>query len=301
LKSNKTLIIIVGATAIGKTNLSIQLAKHYQTEILSVDSRQFYKEMEIGTAKPSSKEMQGIPHHFIDSHSIHNEYTVGKFENDFIKLANSLFETKDVLIAVGGSGLFVKAICDGFDDIPTDLTIRENLNKRYENEGLEKLQNELKDIDPDYYNKTDIQNSHRVIRALEVYQCSGKKISDLQSGAKKKRDFEIIKIGLNLDRELLYKRINLRVDMMLEAGLLKEVADLKDYKHLSSLQTVGYQEFWDYFDGKISLEEAVELVKRNTRRFAKRQLTWFRKDEDINWFEPMQFEKVKEFISKKIN
>jgi len=284
MKAQKTLLLIVGPTAIGKTSLSIALAKHFDTSIVSVDSRQLYKEMSIGTAKPSEEERGGIPHYFIDSHSIQEEYTAGQYEYDFLATATKIFEEKDILIAVGGSGLFVKAICDGFDDIPSDMTIRNEIMTRLDKEGIEKLQEELKKVDPDYYASNDIHNTHRLVRALEVFHLTQKPISSFQTGKKKERPFNIIKIGLTMDRELLYQRINLRVDDMMKMGLLEEIKTLLPYKHLNALQTVGYQEFWDYFEHKRSIEEAVELVKRNTRRFAKRQLTWFKRDDDIHWY-----------------
>lgn len=298
---HKHLIVIVGPTAIGKTSLSIALAQKYNTEILSADSRQFYKEMHIGTAKPSKDEMNGIKHHFIDSLSIKDEYTVGKFEIDFIQKCKNLFKNHDILIAVGGSGLFIKAICEGLDNVPSvSLEIRDKLMRRLEDEGIEVLQNELKLVDPKYYDMTDIENPHRIIRALEVYQGTGEPISSFQRGNVKKRPFNIIKIGLEVERNELYNRINQRVDIMVNNGLLEEVKSLFKFKDLPSLQTVGYQEFWPYFSNNISIEEAVELVKRNTRRFAKRQLTWFRKDQEIKWFQAGDNNNITSYLDQKI-
>ena len=297
MKKQKTLILIIGPTAIGKTSLSIELAKHFNTAILSVDSRQLYKEMSIGTAKPSIEERAGIPHYFIDSHSIHQEYTTGQYESDFLQKAKKLFEEKDILVAVGGSGLFVKAICHGFDDIPSDINVRNQIMQRLEDEGIASLQEELKQADPRYYESNDIQNTHRLVRALEVFALTQQPISSFQTGNKKERDFNIIKVGLTLEREELYKRINLRVDQMIDMGLLKEIETLLPHKQLNALQTVGYQEFWEYFENKRSLEESIELVKRNTRRFAKRQLTWFKKEEDTHWLTlPDAFERVLSYI-----
>jgi len=300
MKKQKKLILIVGPTAIGKTKLSIEIARHFNSSILSVDSRQFYKEMMIGTAKPTNEEMKNIPHYFIDSHSIHDEYTAGKYESDFLELTEKLYKKTDILVAVGGSGLFVKAICDGFDDIPSDITIRNMLMKRLENEGISRLQEELKIVDPVYFKTADIYNTHRIIRALEVFKITNKPISSFQSKKKKERTFDIIKIGLDMDRDKLYERINLRVDQMMKAGLLNETKSLYKHKHLNTLQTVGYQEFWKYFDGEIELEKAVELIKRNTRRFAKRQFTWFKKDHEINWFQADEKEQILKLIDQKI-
>lgn len=285
--SKKTLIVIVGPTAVGKTRVSIELAKQLNCEIVSCDSRQFFKEMSIGTAKPTKEEMDGVVHHFVDSHSIHTPYSVGDFEREGLAKLEELFHEKDVAIMVGGSGLYVKAICEGFDDFPEiDSSVRETLNRRIEMEGIEPLQEQLKSLDPAHYSKIDIHNTQRIIRALEVCIGSGKPYSSFTTNKVNKRPFNIIKIGINLEREKLYERINLRVDLMMQAGLLEEAKSLYPFKEINALQTVGYKELFDFFEDKTSLKGATELIKQNTRRYAKRQLTWFKRDETMVWFEP---------------
>ncbi|HEY8402492.1 MAG TPA: tRNA (adenosine(37)-N6)-dimethylallyltransferase MiaA [Cytophagaceae bacterium] len=282
---NKTLIVVVGPTAVGKTDFTIRLAKEFSTDIVSADSRQFYKELSIGTAKPSPEEMQGVKHYFIDSHSIFNPLTAGEFEEEALELLNQLFLRKDVIILTGGSGLFIRAVCEGMDEFPDiDPSIREQLNKELQEKGLEYLTQELSQKDPEYAAIVDLQNPQRVIRALEVIRGTGYPYSSFRTNSKKNRAFNIVKIGLERDREELYERINKRVDLMLEQGLLKEAKQYYEYKDLNALQTVGYSEIYDFMDGKYDWEEAVRLIKRNTRRYAKRQLTWFKKDKDIVWF-----------------
>ena len=301
MPNNKSLIIIAGPTAIGKTALSIELAKHYQTVILSADSRQFFKKMTVGTAKPVKKEMQNIPHFFIDSHSITDDYNVGKYEKEAIALLDDLFQKYKTVILVGGSGLYIDAICRGFDELPeADSEVRTKIAMLYSNEGITGLQNLLKELDEVYYSTVDLQNPQRISRALEVCLTTGLPYSILRKGKKQNRNFKIIKIGLNIERELLYQRINKRVDDMINNGLLKEVESLTAYKHLNALQTVGYKELFDYLENKTDFKAAIELVKQNTRRFAKRQLTWFRRDEEIQWFEPQQTEKIIDYIDSKI-
>ncbi len=300
--STKTLIVIVGPTAIGKTTLSILIAKEFNCSILSADSRQFYKEMTIGTAKPTVLEMQDVPHYFIDSHSVTEDYNVGKYETDAIQLLDKLFLKDDVAILVGGSGLYIDAVCKGFDELPeADIEVRIKINKLYEEKGLEGLQQLLKELDEEYYLKVDLQNPQRISRALEVCLTTGKKYSSLREGKTKQRNFKIIKIGLNTNREALYERINKRVDEMMEQGFLEEVKNLVSYKHLNSLQTVGYKEFFDHLDGKSELSAAINLIKQNTRRYAKRQLTWFRRDEEIKWFEPNEEVKIIECLKFQIS
>lgn len=296
---DKTLITIVGPTAIGKTALSITLAKHFKTEIISADSRQIFKEMSIGTAKPTKEEMGDIPHHFIDAISIHDEYNAGKFEREGLAKLTELFKTHDKVIMVGGSGLYVDAICRGFDPIPEkDDSLRNSLKQQLTEEGIEVLQQQLKELDPEHYNNSDLNNGQRIIRALEVCITSGKPYSSFRKAQEKKRPFNIVKIGLTTDREVIYNRINQRVDIMIEQGLLNEVKGLHKHKHLNALQTVGYKELFDHFDSITpTLEEAIEILKRNTRRFAKRQLTWFRRDEKTHWFEPNQEEKIIQLLS----
>ncbi|MES3018507.1 MAG: tRNA (adenosine(37)-N6)-dimethylallyltransferase MiaA [Bacteroidota bacterium] len=289
----KTLIVIAGPTAIGKTTLAIQLAKHYKTEIISADSRQFYREMSIGTAKPSTAELSSATHHFIDSLSIKDSYSVGDYEKESLSLIERLFIDHDVLILVGGSGLFINAVLHGFDDLPpAPKEIRDKLNDLYTTEGINYLQEKLKDVDPVFFNEVDINNPQRLIRALEVYETTGKRFSEFRHKIKKTRSFNIVQIGLNTDRQILYKNINDRVDSMIRAGLLMEVENLKPFRHLNSLNTVGYTELFAYYDGTCSLEEAVEKIKQNTRRFAKRQLTWFNKSEEIKWFEPREIDNI---------
>lgn len=292
-QNSKKLIVIVGPTAIGKTGLSIKLAKHFNCEIISADSRQFYKEMEIGTAKPNTDEMDGIPHHFVGHLSIKEQYTAGKFEKDVIEKLESIYKTQNNAILVGGSGLFVNAVCFGLDDIPSNSDIREQLIKELETEGIEKLQSELKTADPEYYNTADIQNPHRVIRALETYRTSKKPYSSFRNSTQKKRPFEIIWIGLNMERDQVYANINKRVDIMMENGLLEEVNKLEPFKDLNCLKTVGYQEF---YQNPGNIATAVELVKQNTRRFAKRQITFFKRNDKIKWFNPNQVDEIIAYI-----
>ena len=294
--SSKKLIVIAGPTAIGKTALSIKLAQHYSCPILSFDSRQFYTEMTIGTAKPSEKELTKTEHHFINSRSIHNLYTAGMFETDAIHQLNEIYKTNDICIAVGGSGLYINGLCYGIDNIPSDEKIREKLKNRWLKEGLIVLQEEVKKIDPEYYQIADIQNPRRIMRALEVYEISGKTYTSFRSKKKKERNFNSIWIGLKGEMEPLYERINQRVDEMLLEGLVEEVKTLLPFKELKALNTVGYTELFEYLEGHCDLEEAIRLIKRNSRRYAKRQLTWFRKNSDINWFNPTDFEKISQHI-----
>ncbi len=297
--TKKSLIVLLGPTAIGKTSLSIALAKELNCPIISADSRQFFKEMSIGTAKPSKEEMQGVQHYFIDSHSILQEYNVGKFEVDAIELLEDLFQKRNVVLMVGGSGLYIDAVCKGFDKLPeADPEIREKINSIYMSNGIEGLQEILKDLDLVYYTKVDLKNKHRVSRALEVCLSTGKPYSSLREGKSKERNFNIIKVGLNTSRELLYSRVNQRVDEMIKLGLLEEVKSLQIHKSLNALQTVGYKELFGYLNGETDLNFAVELIKKNTRNFAKRQLTWFRKDDEVKWFEPTELEDIKEYLVK---
>jgi tRNA dimethylallyltransferase len=293
---SKHLIVIVGPTAIGKTALSIEIAKKYDCEILSADSRQFYKEMEIGTAKPSSKEMDGVPHHFVNNLSIHDRYTAGMFEIDAISTLKQLYKTNDIAILVGGSGLFVDAVCFGFDDIPSDQTIRASLIQELEDDGIEPLQIELKEKDPEYYKIADTQNSRRILRALEVIRASGNTFTSYRNKSPKKRSFNIHFIGLNTDRDLLYNRINLRVDLMVDAGLINEVRSLLPYRNLSTLNTVGYRELYDQMDDKETLNKAISKIKQNTRKFAKRQITWFKRNENTKWFDINSNSEVLEYL-----
>ena len=295
---SKTLIIIAGPTAIGKTSLAISLAKHFKTEIISADSRQFYREMNIGTAKPSEAELKEVKHHLINSHSVLDQFNAGDFEKESIELINKLFLNHDQVIMVGGSGLFINAVSHGFDQLPIATEeIRNYFNTILEEKGIKFLQDQLKEIDPVYYKEVDIYNPQRIIRALEVFECSGKTFSSLRTNIKKQRPFNIVKIGLNTDRNIVYERINLRVDQMIKDGLIKEVEGLKSFRHLNPLNTVGYSEIFDYLEGKSNREEAIEKIKQNTRRFAKRQLTWFKKSEDIKWYKPDELEPIIQYLN----
>jgi tRNA dimethylallyltransferase len=299
LGPSKTLIVIMGPTAIGKTNLAIKLARHYHTEILSADSRQFYQEMSIGTAKPSEMELAAAKHHFINSHSInYSEFSVGVFETEALAVLSKLFENNDQAILAGGSGLYIQAVCQGFDDIPKATSdTRENLNALFAEFGINALQDYLSKADPEYYNQVDLNNPQRLIRALEVFETTGKPFSSYRIKNINTRPFNIIKIGLNIDRAELYQRINSRVDQMMESGLLDEVKSLLPHRSLNALNTVGYSELFDYLDGLVTLPEAIDKIKQNTRRFAKRQLTWFKRQENIKWFSPSEIEKIISWIN----
>lgn len=283
---SKTLIVIAGPTAIGKTAAAIEVAKHFNTVVVSADSRQFFREMSIGTAKPSPDELAQVKHYFIDSHSITEPFSVGDFEKQGLALLDELFKTHNHVVLAGGSGLYIKAICEGFDDLPTaDPSIREKLNLELEEKGIAYLQQKLKLADPVYYEEVDLGNPQRIIRALEVFESSGKPISSYRNATINKRPFNIVKLALNMPREVLYERINLRVDIMLQQGLLAEAESLLPYRHLNALNTVGYSEIFDFIDGNTTLNKAVEMIKQNTRRFAKRQLTWFRRDQSFIWLD----------------
>ena len=293
----KNLIIIAGPTAVGKTALSIQLAQHFTCPIISADSRQFYKEMSIGTAKPRVDEMQNVPHYFIDHLSIQNTYNVGQYERDAIQLIETLFKDHEQIIVVGGSGLYINAIMNGvdeFEEIPTH--IREGLIQDYEEKGILYLQNELKRRDEVYYQQVDLNNPQRLMRALEVCIHTNKPFSQFRTKIKKERSFDVFPILINTNREALYAKINQRVDIMMQQGLMDEVNTLFPFKELNALNTVGYKELFDVIEGKVSLENAVNLIKQNTRRYAKRQLTWFNHQGDFEPFEPTDLEKLKAYL-----
>lgn len=285
--NNKFLICVVGPTAIGKTKLGIELARHFGTEIISADSRQFYKEMRIGTAVPNHAELAAVPHHFIQHKSVEEYYSVGDFERDALEKLEALFSTHNMVIMVGGSGLYVNAVTEGLDYFPeVDPKIRKSLNQDLKKNGLSELQKQLEKLDPVYFSEMDRENPHRLIRALEICIGTGKPYSSFRNKKKPHRTFKTIFIGLTAEREIIYDRINQRVDSMLKEGLLQEAGKLYGKKHLNALNTVGYKELFSYFEDQLTLEKATEEIKKNTRRFAKRQLTWFRKNDKILWFEP---------------
>jgi tRNA dimethylallyltransferase len=300
-----TLICIVGPTAIGKTSLSIKIALSLKTEIISADSRQFFKEMKIGTAVPNKEELQAVKHHFIHDKSIFKPYSVGDFKNEASLLIEDLFSKKNAVIMVGGSGLYIDAVLYGLDDFPNVSTeVREQLNDELLDYGIKKLQEELKETDPDYYHEVDINNPHRIIRALEIIRSSGKSFSSYRMKSVSKPDsipkFNTVLMGLRAPREIVYERINKRVDQMIEQGLVDEAIKLFPFKDLNALQTVGYKELFYYFEGTCSLDEAIDRIKMNTRRFAKRQETWFKKNDSIHWFDhDVNPQIILDFINKK--
>ena len=286
-QKNKTIIIIAGPTAVGKTSVAIQLAKHFSTEIISADSRQCFKELNIGVARPSVEELNEVPHHFIASNSLHDVVNAATFEQYALKKTNELFKKHDIVIMVGGTGLYIKAFCEGLDTIPAiDPAVREKIINSYEEKGLTWLQTEIEQKDPDFYIHGEIQNPQRMMRALEVFDSTGQTFFSFRKKENAERPFNILKIGLELPKEQLHHNIHTRVDSMMALGLLDEVKSLQQYKNLNALQTVGYKELFDYLDEKISLPEAVERIKINTRQYAKRQMTWFKKDKTMKWFAP---------------
>ncbi len=296
---SKYLISIVGVTAIGKTTLSIELAKHFKTEIISSDSRQFYREMNIGTAVPTTEELEQVKHHFIQNRSIFEDYSVGEFERDALLALDQLFNVHDVVVMVGGSGLYVDAVLKGLDEFPdVDPEIRVNLKLALTENGIKSLQDRLKILDIEAYQKIDIENKQRLIRALEICLGTGKTFSSFLNIKNNERNFIPIKIGITAARDFIYDRINKRVDVMMQDGLLNEVKELYVNRDLNSLQTVGYKELFEYLDNELTLDKAVSEIKKNTRRFAKRQGTWFRKDKDIEWFEyPVKLNDVTDYIN----
>lgn len=287
--NTKWLLVIVGPTGSGKTDLSIRLAQHYGAPILSTDSRQLYRGMPIGTAQPDAEQLQAVEHHFIASHDIQEDLSCGQYATQALACLERLFVTHDQVVAVGGSGLYVKALCEGMDDLPqADPALRAALTRRLADEGVDALAEQLRELDPRYYEEVDRRNPARVLRAVEVCLQTGRPYSEQRTGRRRKRPFEVVKIGIDLPRVELYERIDRRVDRMLVDGLEAEARALYPYRSLNALQTVGYREFFDYFDGRTSYEESVELIKRNSRRYAKRQLTWFRRDPEIRWFHPTE-------------
>lgn len=299
--STKTLIVIVGPTGSGKTDLSIGVAQHYACPIISTDSRQFYRGIPIGTAQPTVEELALVEHHFIASHALEDDFNCGAYEVAALARLEELFQHHNVVVAVGGSGLYIKALTEGMDDLPeVDPALRSSLAARLKAEGLEPLAELLRELDPAFYEVVDRKNPARVLRALEVCLTTGKPYSSLRTGVRQKREFNIVKIGTQMQRDVLYDRIDRRVDMMITEGLEQEAREVYHLRHLNSLQTVGYREMFDYFDGKTTREEAIELIKRNSRRYAKRQMTWFRRDEEIAWFLPSEREKILQYLDSKI-
>lgn len=297
---SKKLIVVVGPTAVGKTEVAIRLAEHFQTEIISADSRQIFKELEIGTAKPSRDELSRVPHHFISSHSINESYDAGTYGREAIQLIYTLFEKLDYLILCGGSGLYVKAVLEGFDEMPEIPSgTREKIMEEYQARGLKWLQAEVKSIDPDYFEIVDINNPHRLIRALELHRAIKKPLHQLRLKKKIEHPFQVVKIGLELERTELYKRIDDRMDNMIATGLFDEANRFFVNKDLNALQTVGYREIFGFMEGAYDWKEAIRLLKRNTRQYAKRQQTWFRRDQEITWFHPSQIESIINHIEEK--
>ncbi len=299
-KSKKTLIVLSGPTAIGKTSVAIKLASHFKTSIISADSRQFFKELKIGTAAPTDSEKAVCPHYFAGHLSMHDNYNVSMFEKDVLGVLDQLFMESDFVIMAGGSGLYIDAVCEGIDDIPdADLSVRKLVDEKYRAQGIEYLQNELKCLDPEYFSEVDKNNPNRMKRAIEVCLSSGKTFSSFRIRKNAARSFKIIKIGLNRPRAELFENISIRTGKMIEKGLMEEVKALMLHRNLNALNTVGYKEIFEYLDGDTGLDQAIENIKTNTRRYAKRQLTWFKRDKDIRWFLPEDLEGIIHFINKK--
>jgi len=296
------LIVLLGPTGVGKTDIAVEIASIYGCEIISCDSRQFYREMSIGTAVPSEDQLNRAKHHFIKFLSIKDYYSASRFETDVINILPQLFAKNNLVMMAGGSAMYIEAVCKGYDDIPdVDQVIRDKYISLYKKEGIESLRMALKILDPEHYSKVDLKNHKRIIRALEICDSSGKPYSAFLKNQRKSRDFRIIRIGLNRPRKELYDLINIRVDKMLADGLENEARSLYEFRHLNALNTVGYKELFGYFDGHISYEKAVELIKRNSRRFAKRQMTWWARDEEIRWFHPEKTAELIEYITGEIN
>jgi tRNA dimethylallyltransferase len=292
------LIVITGPTAVGKTALTIEIAKHYGIPIINADSRQIYKELKIGTASPTAEQLREVQHYFVGTKSVNDYYNASMYEQEVMTLLQTLFTTSSIQLLSGGSMMYIDAVCNGIDDIPTIREdIRNEMKRRYQEEGLEALCEDLKRLDPEHYETVDRQNHRRVIHALEICYQTGRTYTSFRTQVKKQRPFKIIKIGLNRNREELYQRINLRVDEMMSQGLLDEVKSMNKYRDINALNTVGYKELFDYMDGRWPLEEAVERIKGNTRRYARKQLTWYRRDERVMWFHPNQQQEILNYIS----
>lgn len=291
------LVILAGPTAVGKTDIAISLAKYFNCEIISADSRQFYKELKIGSAPPDKIQLETIKHHFVGFKTVTEYYNVSRFEQDVITLLPNLFEKNKIVIMTGGSGLYIDAVCNGIDDMPDfDPELRQQLTERMETEGIESLRLELKNLDPDSYNNVDLKNTNRVFRALEMCLLTGKPYSQFLQKTKRTRPFNILRIAVNMDRAMLHERINKRVDLMMEKGLENEARELYEFRSCNALKTVGYKELFEYFEGIHTREIAIELIKRNTRRYARRQISWFNRNNDYVWFTPHQIAEIIEFI-----
>ena len=294
-----TLIVLIGPTGVGKTELSLSIAEHFQTSIISADSRQLYKDLKIGTAAPTPEQLSRVPHWFVGTLELTDYYSAAQYETDVLNQLECLFQTHDTVVLTGGSMMYVDAICKGIDDIPTvDKETRELMLQRYEKEGLDKLCAELKLLDPEYYKIVDLKNPKRVIHALEICYMTGRTYTSFRTQQKKKRPFHIIKVGLTRDREELYDRINRRVDQMMQEGLLEEVRSVLPYRHLNSLNTVGYKELFKYLDGEWELPFAIEKIKQNSRIYSRKQMTWFKRDEEIRWFHPEQETEILEYLAQ---
>ncbi|MBK7133867.1 MAG: tRNA (adenosine(37)-N6)-dimethylallyltransferase MiaA [Bacteroidales bacterium] len=296
------MIVVLGPTCVGKTDISIDLAEKFNCEIISADSRQFFSEMKIGTAVPSDSQLNKIKHHFIRFISAREYYSASLFERDVLSLLPQLFKKNNVALMTGGSGLYIDAVCKGYDDIPdVDPEARKKYLRLYESEGIESLRVALKLLDPEHYSKVDLKNYKRILRALEICETTGRPYSSFLKKQKRNRDFSIIRIGLERDREELYARINSRVDEMITSGLEEEARQLYHLRELNAMNCVGYREFFDYFDGTITREKAIELIKRNSRRYAKRQITWWSKDGEIKWFSPEKYQEIVEFLTNSLS
>ena len=290
------LIVILGATGVGKTDIAVKLAQNFKCDVISADSRQFYRELKIGTAVPSEEQLKSVNHHFIRFIPVDTYYSSSLYERDVLNLLPHLFSRNNILIMAGGSGMYIDAVCHGTDDIPdVDQEIREKYNAMYLESGIEGLRRALMLLDPEHHNKVDLKNHKRIIRALEICETTGRPYSSFLSRKRRTRDFRIIKIGIERDRQELYSRINARVDSMISTGLENEARDLYRYRNLNALNTVGYREFFEFFEGRTSKEKAIDLIKRNSRRYAKRQMTWWAKDKEINWFNAERLDKILKF------